>query len=476
MNRSLFVILFLALGLTGFGQNKLTGFAPDFLGKKVVLYTYQDYVSQSRIEIGEGTVNPADSTFEITYNTNSTIKGVIEIDRTESSLYLAPNTDYEVYFPKSVEPASYKNAETNLYFNGLDTTDINFRILQYHQWFDMYISYHQEAVAKGGFRAHLDTFKLYAADAYKNYDDPFFITYVRYDIAEMEQTYGGNRKSETRLKTYLEYIESFPVYHENDRYMKFILAFYDKEFREYLPVTEEAIWGAIQEKSPTKLMRAMKGDILLAAPELRELIMIDKLGKAFYREIELRPNIIAVLDSIESHSVYQENASVARNIKSYITSLEPGYPAPAIEIEKAPEEFVIWQDYKGRYVYFNFFAAWNEESVQDMEIIHRLVTEYGQDISFLSVSTDPDKATFDAFMKEHPEYDWDIYHIGEDQALMNAYKVANVPSYYLIDQEGFISAAPAMPPSPNGEYESIESIFFKIKEALHPKPRIGVGR
>jgi len=104
-----------------------------------------------------------------------------------------------------------------------------------------------------------------------------------------------------------------------------------------------------------------------------------------------------------------------------------------------------------------------------------LIPRYGEDIAFLSVCVDKDSTTYEGFIKEHPEYTWDILYIGEDKSLMASYKATSVPSYYLIDQEAFIFAAPALAPSPNGEYESIGKVMFEIQEALHPKQPIRVG-
>ncbi len=475
MKKSLIVILFFALSFAGFSQNEIVGYAPEFIGQDVTLYTYQDYVTMNRIAIGEGKVRESDSSFTITVETNSTIKGIVEIGRVEASLYIAPKSDYKIYFAGSTEPASYQNSQTNIYFADLDTSDINYMVLQYHQWFETFVAYNEKPMATGGFLAYLDTFKLYAEKAYKDVDDPFFITYVRYDIAEMEQTYGGNSNSEQRLQTFLDYIEPFPIYYENDRYMKFMLAFYDKEFREYLPVTEAAIMTAIHRKSPTLLMQTLKSDVFLANPKLRELVMVDKLGKAFYREIHYRPNIIAILDSVSLQAKSQVNSTVARNVKRYITNLEPGYPAPAISLNKSSEEKVTWENYRGKFVYFNFFATWNERSMNDMEIISRLVPKYDEDIAFVSVCTDKDSSTFAAFKKQYPEYEWDIYYVGEDENLMRSFKVTSIPNYYLVDQDGFIFSAPALAPSPNGEYESVEKTLFTIKKALHPQEKIRVG-
>lgn len=475
MQGKLFIILFLVWNLVSFGQQTINGYAPEFVGKKVILYTYQDYITMKRVQIGEGIVAKEDSMFHVNYTIKSTIKGIVEIDNYEADLYLTPETEYLVYFPKSKALPGATNAQTSMYFSDLDTLDINYLILQYQQWFDTYILYHERDIAKGGFIACLDTFATYASKAYEHIDNPFFITYVRYDLAEMQQTNGGIGKSQKRLETYLKYIDPFPVYFENDRYMKFLRAFYDKEFREYLPVTEQEILLAISKSSPRLLMKALNRDIFLAKPELRELIMIDKLGKAFYRELDFRPNILTILDSVANYSTVAYNANVALNVKNYITKLEPGYPAPAMNIKLDNREPITWANYQGKFVYLNFFATWNERSVYDMEIISKLILKYDADITFISICNDEDSAAFKDFMAAHPKYNWDIYFLGANNSLASAFNVSSFPAYFLIDQDGFIFSAPALAPSPNGEYQSVDKTLYDIQRALHPKenPRVG---
>lgn len=474
MNKLFLVILLSVANIAYLQSAVLKGYAPDFVGKTVRLFTYQDYVTMTKIQLGEGVVSPLDSSFSIPLKNTSTIKGIIEVDRTEAELYIAPKTSYQVYFTKSKDPISYKNATSNLLFFGLDSTDINYRILQYHDWFDTFVAYYERPIAQGQFLTYLDTFKLYAAEAYRDIKDVYFITYVRYDIAEMEQSAGGNKSSSARLNTFMNYIQPFPVYFENDRYMKFVLAFFNKDFGDYLPDTEASIMMAIYNSSPTRLMTALRSDMFLSNPELREMIMISKLGRAFYKEYNLQGNILIILDSISTHAGYNVNATTARNVKDYLTSLETGFPAPRIALQKG-DEIINLGTFAGKFIYFNFFATWNKRSLAEMKILANLQRKYKEDIVFLSVCTDKERGTFDQFMLENPTYNWEIIYVGEDRELMNAYKVKDVPAYYLIDQDGFLFSSPALSPAPSGEYESIDKTFFYIQKALHPvkTPRVG---
>lgn len=454
--------------------HEIVGYAPRFVGQKVTLYTYQDYVTMSKIKIGEGLVSPADSLFHIPLTNKTTIKGIIHIDKTEAELYLAPNTNYDVYFLKAVDqPDGFQTKKTEVVFFNLDSTDINYRIIQYNSWFDMYVAANSDYITVNTFHNYLDTFKMNAAEAYKDVQDEFFLTYVRYNIAEMDQTF--NSRGEERLNTFLTYIQPFPVYYENDQYMRFIQRFFSYDFNDYNPDTEAAIFLALANSSPTALMKALKQDLFLANPELRELIMVSKLGKAFYKEPQFRPNILTILDSVKTHGAFQHSAVLAHNISNYLTSLEAGFPAPLISFPVQGGDPITWDKYRGKFVYFTFFETWNERALAELQIILELKKKYDEDIAFLSVCTDEKRDDFENFKKLHPELNWDIVYAGKDESLLKNFRVTSVPSYFLIDQDGFISMAPAPGPSPDGEYESIDKTFFYIHEALHPIGVVKVG-
>lgn len=468
--RTLLTILIFLIGFSLQAQEEyeITGFAPDFLGEKVELYTYQDYITMTRMKLAEGHVSPEDSLFHLPLKIGATIKCIIQIGKTEAPLYVAPKSNYELYFPKPKDqPISFQNQRTDMIFRGLDTTDINYRIIQYNQWFDAFVAYYEVPIARGQFLTYLDTFKIYASEAYKDVKDEYFITYVRYNIAEMQQTFGGNSKSSKRLETYLDFIQPYPVYYENDQYMKFFRGFYSQKFSDFAPQIETEINEAIAYASPTKLMKALKKDLFLANPEIRETVMIDQLGKQFYERVDQKRNILIMLDSISRHAAYPVNATTAKNVLSYLTSLEPGFPAPVIQLQKDTTT-ITWKTYEGKFVYLNFFETWNDQAKTDMRIIADLKKKYGEFVSFLTVCTDENKADFERFVANHPDYDWDIVYVGSKSELKKDYRVQQVPTYFLIDQSGFIAIAPAPTPSPDGEYESIDKTFFYIKRALSP--------
>ncbi len=464
MKKLLYILFFVwSVNLSFAQSDSIIGYAPEYIGKKVTLYTIDDYLTMTRVKLAEGEVSLKDSIFRLNNPVKFTVKAFIEIDKTESELYLDPKHSYKIqYLKPENRTASFVNQKVEIIFFGLDSTDVNYKILQYNQWFDKYIYYHQKDIIKNGIVPYLDTFKIYAYKAYKNEKNAYFLNYVRYNIALLEQAKKNRKNENAKLNTYLEYIKPYPVFTYNDQYMKFIKSFYSKDFEGYMPNVKASIYLAIDHASPTRLMKALGQDFFLQKTKLRELMMVNMLGNSYYKRGYDRNDVLTILDSVSRFATYKPNAIASKNMLSYLTKIEKGYPAPQFTIVEANDTITIGK-YNGKFLYINFFASWNENSVKEMKIINELKNKYADYVDFLSLSTDKTKQEFDNYMSQHPNYNWDIVFIGNDSDILQQYNVKTVPSYFLINPEGFIAMAPALSPSPNFEYKTIDNTFEYIK-------------
>ena len=398
------VILINVFALKAQDTNYVTGYAPEFIGKKVTLYTYSDYLTMQRIKLDE-TIVQEDSLFKLKNLVKSTVQVVIEVGNTETELYLQKERDYtfEYYRPKNA-PITFANQIVEVLFYGLESDDINYRVLQYNQWFDRFVSAKREGIRKHGFPVYLDTFKIYAYDAYKDIDAPYFTNYVRYNIALMERTTVKRKDDGVAGRTYLEYIHPYPVYTKNDQYMKFVKSYYSKDFESYQSKIKTLVYMAIDTASPTLLMKALRYDPVMQIPELREMMMVNMLGNSYYKRGYGRKNIVTILDSVSRFSKFRSSAVAAHNMLGYLTKLENGYPAPEIEFFRENGDKVNWITYKGKFVYVNFFASWNESSVTQMKLLNDLKIKYGDYVSFLSFCTDNSREEYDKYIANNKEF------------------------------------------------------------------------
>ncbi|MFK8037093.1 MAG: TlpA family protein disulfide reductase [Crocinitomicaceae bacterium] len=460
-----YIILLL---ITGFSAAATTihGFAPEFIGEKVIMYTYSDFLTLNKVVLGEAVVEAKDSSFSIHYEGKRIYKVLLEIENTNAEIYLQPSSHYEIYYKRGKDYANaFGSQKATTYFKNLDTSDINYKVLQYSNWFDEYLYLNQEDILRGGIAPYIDTFKMYAYEAYAKETNPYFVNYVRYNIATLEKLKVGARYRKPKVALYMEYIKPFPVFAFNDQYMDYLKGFYSNNFNSFDNQIQSDIVLAIHHSSPSRLMTAMHRDPYYDKDEIRELMMVRMLGNAYYTNQYKKKNIKVMLDSVADYAKFRSSGLAANNILKEVTSVATGYPAPQFEFEWNGESVKLSQ-YKDKFVYVNFFAKWNTESVKEMLILEELVATYGDYIQFVSFCVDKSEAEYEAFMKEHPNLNWPIVYLGERHEISKEYQVASIPYFILIDQSGFISSAPALSPSPDGLNRTIETTFKFIKSKL----------
>ena len=338
--------------------------------------------------------------------------------------------------------------------------------MQYNNWFDEYLYIHSVDIMKHSMAPYIDTFKTYVYDVYGQDTNGYFINYVRYNLALLERTKVRSKMRKTKYDTYQEYVQPYPVYPYNDQYMSFIGSFYSNDFNSFRTQIKSDIAMAIFNSSPSRLMTAMHRDPFYEKDELRELLMVNMLGNAYYIRQYDRVKIQTMLDSVSRYAKFQENGIAAKNMLKYLTKIETGYPAPSISMVDDAENIISWDKYKGKFIYVNFFATWNNEAVKEMKLMADLYAKYDKYVEFVSFCIDKDSTTYNQFVQENQNLTWPILYLGENHQITKDFNVLTSPYYLLIDQEGFIAQTPAKSPSPDGVYETVDKTFSYIKREM----------
>lgn len=453
------------------GQNEIIGFAPDYVGEKVKVYKILDFVSNKKEVIATGVVAPEDSSFQIKIPNKGTQKVIFEIDDQEAELYLQKGTRYTFKYPKPNEKSELLDEELNLILVGIDSTDINYKIASFNLWEDQFINMYYPMIGSKDFSVCVDTFKTYVIEYYQNEKDLYFLNYVKFSLAELEQMNQVQNEVVRRYVIYMNYIRKQPILFGHDKYIRFLKNFYDEQFNRYSAGIQDEIYNAISQASPAILDTVLKKDKLLENSLIREFAMVTNLGSAFYNFTYNPNNIITMLDSIHRYPKFEKNGAIAGNILDIIKSRTAGFPAPRFHI-KTTEEDIKSSDFREKYLYIQFFTSWDERAKKEITIMRDLHEKYGKYVTFLSIAMDEDKARFDQFQQEH-QLPWKAVYVGPDEQVVSSYGIKNTPTYFLIDPEGFLVQSPALSPSPDGEYETIDKTFYYIKQALDPPKREG---
>ena len=79
---------------------------------------------------------------------------------------------------------------------------------------------------------------------------------------------------------------------------------------------------------------------------------------------------------------------------------------------------------------------------------------------------DDGSATQEALKSMKTSYPWESVVVNSTHSMLSNYQIVTFPYYVLIDPIGYVVAAPALGPLPNGQYETIDQTFFKINKAI----------
>ena len=83
-------------------QISIKGTAPSFAGKEIRLYTYKDYITKIKILIESSLISPEGKfSFNLPeYAIPSTFTGIFKIENFAGSMYIEPNSEYEISMAK----------------------------------------------------------------------------------------------------------------------------------------------------------------------------------------------------------------------------------------------------------------------------------------------------------------------------------------------------------------------------------------
>ncbi|MFA5848617.1 MAG: FISUMP domain-containing protein [Bacteroidales bacterium] len=90
--------------------------------------------------------------------------------------------------------------------------------------------------------------------------------------------------------------------------------------------------------------------------------------------------------------------------------------------------------FKGKYIYLDFWATWCGPCINEYPFFQELYQKFkdGNNIVFISVSTDQDKDKWRQYMKEHTH---ETISIHVNSSYLSPYKIAFIPRFILIDKD-----------------------------------------
>lgn len=466
-----FWVMLLATNLLWAEKVTVSGTATGYEGKSVSIITFKDFLSMSRQTIAKSSVGE-DGKFIISADLEKIEYALVKIGSVSSIIYLQPGTDYFITFPLPDEKTARSLDETKveMLFDSLPAYDINNLIIDFDYRYDYFVSKNMLILHKPEFKFQLDTFKQKITKVYKEIKVPFFIDYVYYSTAMLELMGDmENGQQMARISVFEQYLRGRKIEYQHDKYMQLFNEFYAEPFTNLSPEINEGILEAINEKASMKLLSNVISKIGFTNNEVfREMVMMKGLMENYYNKEYVPENILIILDSISHHASTPENKEVASSVYKKLTYLSKGYDAPDFKLTNLKGDTISLSQFRGKFVYLSFWTTWNTTSVSELKLYPGYKTRYKDDkrgidpIVYISVNMDDNRKDFTDFMKLHPEYDWYFLDGHSDNEIFDLYQLKSYPTYFLIDEEGKFRQAPALRPSPNGTFKSIDETFHNI--------------
>ncbi len=146
-----------------------------------------------------------------------------------------------------------------------------------------------------------------------------------------------------------------------------------------------------------------------------------------------------------SVSTSEKDINAIREKEEEWAPLKTGMPAPAFTLPDINGNMVSLSDFRGKYVYIDFWATWCGPCKIEIPYLEKMSEEYkDSNIEIISISVDRDKQAWENMVADD-QPQWLQLH---DSILLNdKYLVKYIPSFVLIDREGNILEARALRPS-----------------------------
>ena len=454
------IILLTLLSHSVFAEVIINGYC-DFPKATISLFEIEDYITKTEKKISETEVDDKGN-FRLIFSSNDIKKIILRVNSNFTWMYIQPNSTYFIDIPKDGQITQFiTNNEIEMVFFRLASDDINYKILGFEAWMDNYLSdiYILKDKQPGEFVQKIAAFKKEVNDVYSKDTSLFFSSYLKYSIGlTIDNINFISAPSEADKFEF--YIKDSPILINNNKYIEYLYSFYENYYYKLDQNLRAQLNTSIRNYDLENCLQTLKKDPYIQTEELAELILLMMINQsAFSQEISK-----TILNKIYEKSINENYSTIAKNLLLKADEINIGDIFPNLVLDKK-SQFTL-QMLKGKPIYIHCFDPKNQKSITEISALLKLNEKYEKYINIISVYSKPKE---DFSMSEQRNLNLIKWKKFELEPSENSWKILNIPSfpYYLfLDKDLVLLASPALSPSPNGSYETIERSFYDIKRKI----------
>ncbi len=457
MFKKLLTILLLLLGSICMAQKSfLSGSAKNYANHILRVYAYSDYLTLSKIEIGKTKIDSIGN-FGLFILIDHTQFIFVETETSRSSFYAEPGKNYSLEIPKlglQETPTISIHGYAPVKIKSADSLELNNLISKFENYLDGFYQTNLYLIARKAVKKEAQKFRLHMQNRFSYSNNTYFKNYLKYKLATLDAASGFS-------KTYLfkNYFKS-KIEYKSLEYMQF----FNQTFTKHLEQLASTSKGVSIESSislkrnyASTMSAILKADTLFRNDTLRELLLLKGLNEFYYLQKINKRNVLSLITHVEQKGLGSGNKKIAHNLLLLLTKMQEGTPAPAFELVDQNKKKVKLENFKGKYVYLDFWATWCLPCLQELKLKQSLKEKYGNEIQFISISLDKKFASMYSYLNNNKNLNSLFLYAGMDQDLLERYNVKAIPCYYIIDPQGLLYSSPAKKPS-----ENIQLLFQTI--------------
>ncbi len=445
MIKTITFLFFFLLFLQG-NATKIEGFEPNYAGKTIKFYTYNDPISKISNQLFKITIQ-SDGSFSEEVNIDKTYFCFAEFGIYYGMFIIEPNQTLQLKLP-ALRDKTFSE-EKNPYFKPLrlwlqiinnSQNELNKQIINLEQEFNFLTDKYFTQLYFKQLSNYLDSVKILILNKFPKPHTPFFADQLDYKLRILE--------SEVKLSKQNLIFKKSDFYTRLENVPAFI-DLVDRVFSGKLDFEANSIKGrdlknAVFEAN-TKFVRDHFQEKYELAPSMANFLLLKFLHDGFYSGKFPQNSILKMLDSpIVKNNPEKRIGIIAANIKTKLKHLMPGTMAPVICLKDLQQNQQC-SNTSDKPTYIIFSDAEMQVCREHLKYISAITEKFGDKLTiFVIEKNQPTKYSQDFFA----EYNIPATIVFEDseKQTVKTFNIKSYPTCFLLDKNHTILQAPAKAP------------------------------
>ena len=429
-------------------KTTITGNAKTYSGDKLHIYNYSERITNKKTEIASCIVD-ASGDFEFNFSQQKTSLYFISLGVFEGMFFAEPGDKLILALP--IKTVMQKQDSLNPFFQPQqhylrDLTNNKNNLTKQIKDFDNH--YHKEMnYLFNDYKGRVNSLKVDSVIEKINKELPntksqFFKDYIYYRYVAMRQA-AYERNNDSLI---YKYFKSKPILYRNPAYTNSLQTATNSL------ISKQEMQSVFTDKSSASLWYKLNNMMMInpaySEQELREYILIINLYRLAFEYKNKNSEFIEIFNQIQLVSNYTEHRNIAKNITAELKELRNGNTAPEFSLKNYAGEEKALSDYRGKFVYLNFFSEESYTGIKEIALLEGLVAEKLPNLQIISIYRGDNFEQFKKFSAKN-NFSFEFLFAQSSNEIFNNYNLINYPSYFLIHPNGKIVIIAAPSPAQN---------------------------